>query len=90
MSEKITEPVIAFEDPKGAESGISAPTPIPKSRPAPPSPAFAELGVTSNYSFLHGASHPRELVAEAARLGHAAIGIADPWLYWLPIIRDDA
>ena len=77
MSEKIIEPVIAFEDPKGAESGISAPTPIPKSRPAPPSPAFAELGVTSNYSFLHGASHPRELVAEAARLGHAAIGIAD-------------
>ncbi|EKF19832.1 error-prone DNA polymerase [Nitratireductor pacificus] len=43
-------------------------------RSAPP---FAELGVTSNFSFLRGGSHPRELVAEAARLGHAAIGIAD-------------
>ncbi|CAN0653511.1 Error-prone DNA polymerase [Nitratireductor aquimarinus] len=49
----------------------------PKKRSAPPAPPFAELGVTSNYSFLRGGSHPRELVAEAARLGHAAIGIAD-------------
>ena len=39
--------------------------------------AYAELAVTTNYSFLHGASHPRELVERAAELGHAAIGIAD-------------
>jgi len=39
--------------------------------------AYAEIGVTTNYSFLRGASHPRELVAAAAGLGHAAIGIAD-------------
>ncbi|WP_295814956.1 error-prone DNA polymerase, partial [uncultured Nitratireductor sp.] len=58
------------------DSGSKADTP-PKSRPAPPEPAFAELGVTSNYSFLRGGSHPRELVAEAARLGHVAVGIAD-------------
>ncbi|WP_336065954.1 error-prone DNA polymerase [Nitratireductor rhodophyticola] len=58
------------------DSGSKADTPA-KPRPAPPEPAFAELGVTSNYSFLRGGSHPRELVAEAARLGHAAIGIAD-------------
>ena len=38
---------------------------------------FAELAVTSNFSFLRGGSHPQELVAAAARLGHAAIGIAD-------------
>ena len=45
------------------------------SPPAPP--AYAELAVTSNYSFLRAASHPDELVRTAAALGHAAIGIAD-------------
>jgi error-prone DNA polymerase len=39
--------------------------------------AYAELAVTTNYSFLRGAAHPGELVARAAALGHAAIGIAD-------------
>jgi error-prone DNA polymerase len=39
--------------------------------------AYAEIAVTTNYSFLRGASHPRELVQEAAALGYAAIGIAD-------------
>ncbi|MBV9991115.1 MAG: error-prone DNA polymerase [Alphaproteobacteria bacterium] len=39
--------------------------------------AFAELAVTTNFSFLRGASHPREMVAQAAGLGYAAIGIAD-------------
>ena len=33
--------------------------------------------MTTNYSFLRGASHPGELVRQAAELGHAAIGIAD-------------
>ena len=39
--------------------------------------AYAELQVASNYSFLRGASHPRELVARAAELGHAAIALTD-------------
>ena len=39
--------------------------------------AFAELVATSNFSFLRGASHAAELVETAARLGLAAIGIAD-------------
>ena len=39
--------------------------------------AYAEIAVTTNYSFLRGASHPGELVHKAAELGHAAIGIAD-------------
>ncbi|HEY4996277.1 MAG TPA: PHP domain-containing protein, partial [Aestuariivirga sp.] len=39
--------------------------------------AYAEIAVTTNYSFLRGASHPKELVETAAQLGHAAIGIAD-------------
>ena len=38
---------------------------------------FAELGVTTNFSFLRGASHPEELVAQAIALGLEAIGIAD-------------
>ena len=39
--------------------------------------AYAEIAVTTNYSFLRGASHPAEMVATAAALGLAAIGIAD-------------
>ena len=34
-------------------------------------PVYAELQVTSNFSFLRGASHPDELVVTAAALGHA-------------------
>jgi error-prone DNA polymerase len=38
---------------------------------------FAELGALSNFTFLEGASHPRELVLAAKALGMPAIGIAD-------------
>jgi error-prone DNA polymerase len=38
---------------------------------------YAELQVTTNFSFLRGASHPHELVQQAAALGHAAIAITD-------------
>jgi error-prone DNA polymerase len=38
---------------------------------------FAELIATTNFSFLRGASHPHEMVQQAAQLGLAAIGIAD-------------
>ena len=40
-------------------------------------PSYAELQVTSNFSFLRGASHPEELVVTAASLGLVAIGITD-------------
>ncbi|MGH7159827.1 MAG: DNA polymerase III subunit alpha [Acetobacteraceae bacterium] len=40
-------------------------------------PRYAELQVTTNYSFLRGASHPEELFAEAARLEIPALGITD-------------
>src|SRR6516225_6921373 len=43
----------------------------------PPGPAWAELHCHSSYSFLDGASAPAELVAEAARLGLAALAITD-------------
>jgi len=39
--------------------------------------AYAELAVTTNFSFLRGASHPQEMVAQAEALGLTAIGIAD-------------
>ena len=38
---------------------------------------YAELQVTSNYSFLRAASHADELVIAAKALGLAAIGVAD-------------
>src|SRR5690348_5781616 len=40
-------------------------------------PRYAELQVTTNFSFLRGAAHPDELVLTAAALGHAAIAITD-------------
>ncbi|MEN8841343.1 MAG: PHP domain-containing protein, partial [Octadecabacter sp.] len=39
--------------------------------------SYAELCVTTNFTFLTGASHPEELVARAAELGLAAIAITD-------------
>ncbi|MCA1820399.1 MAG: error-prone DNA polymerase [Pseudonocardiaceae bacterium] len=38
---------------------------------------YAELHCHSNFSFLDGASHPEELVEEAARLGLDAVAITD-------------
>ena len=40
-------------------------------------PPYAELEVTSNFTFLTGASHPDELVYQAALLGHRAIAATD-------------
>ena len=39
--------------------------------------AYAELSVTTNFTFLTGASHADELVVQAANLGYRAIGITD-------------
>ncbi len=38
---------------------------------------YTEFAVTSNFSFLHGASHPEELATAATELGLAGFGIAD-------------
>ncbi len=40
-------------------------------------PTYAELQVTSNFSFLRGAAHPEELATQAAALGHTAVAITD-------------
>ncbi|MCS7033378.1 MAG: PHP domain-containing protein, partial [Phycisphaerae bacterium] len=60
-------------------------TPDIKLRQPPPPPKtvtpceipYAELDVTSNFSFLRGASHPDELVYTAASLGYRAIALTD-------------
>ena len=38
---------------------------------------FAELSVTSNFTFLTGAPHPEEMMRRAADLGLPALAIAD-------------
>ena len=38
---------------------------------------YIELRVTSNFSFLRGASHPEEMVMQAAELGYKEIAITD-------------
>src|SRR5262245_5182230 len=38
---------------------------------------YVEFAVTSNFSFLRGASHPEELMVQADHLGLAGLGLAD-------------
>src|SRR5881398_2295022 len=38
---------------------------------------FSELQITTNFSFLRGASHPEEIVEQAILLGYKAIAITD-------------
>ena len=38
---------------------------------------YIEFATASNFSFLRGASHPEELMAQAARVGLAGIGLTD-------------
>ena len=40
-------------------------------------PEYAELHCLSSFTFLHGASHPHELVEQAAALGYRALAITD-------------
>jgi DNA polymerase III alpha subunit len=40
--------------------------------------SYAELQVTTHFSFLRGASSAEELFAQAAGLGIPALGIVDP------------
>src|SRR5688572_4123543 len=52
--------------------------PLPPPTSVAKSPyAYAELEVATNFSFLRGASHPDELVYQAAELGYRAIGVTD-------------
>ena len=41
------------------------------------SSSYAEIGITTNFSFLRGGSHPQDYVHQASLLHLPAIGIAD-------------
>lgn len=45
--------------------------------PAKEGPAYAELVASTNFSFLRAASHPFEIVGQAAGLGLSRVGICD-------------
>ena len=64
--------VVAFPDREKDKGETEIVLPRPD-----PSHAYAELAVTTNFSFLQGASHPEDLVRQAAALGLTGIGIAD-------------
>jgi error-prone DNA polymerase len=38
---------------------------------------YAELQITTNFSFLRGASHPEEFFVQARALGLSAVGVTD-------------
>ncbi len=70
----------AANRPGGAEAQGRDNSPPPSSIGACASrhvPSYAELAVTSNFTFLTGASHPEELVQTAAAMGHAFAAVAD-------------
>lgn len=50
---------------------------MPNAGSPPPPPPFAELYCRSCFSFLTGASHPDELLTQAASLGYSALAITD-------------
>jgi error-prone DNA polymerase len=54
-----------------------APEVIARRRSRPGDPSYAELHCHTNFSFLDGASHPEDLVAEATRLGLAGLAVTD-------------
>ena len=65
-----------------ADDGGSArrgprPRTVPRARAEGKAARYVELEAVSNYSFLRGASHPEELVRQAADLGLEALGVAD-------------
>jgi error-prone DNA polymerase len=61
----------------GREPGGAPVRAVPIPSPTGSSVPYAELHAHSAYSFLDGASTPRELVAEAVRLGLSALAITD-------------
>ncbi len=73
-------PDVEFPKPRPhpAKTDAAGASPAAPRGPRAVSPVpYAELAVTSNFTFLTGASHPEELVERAAALGHRAAAIAD-------------
>ncbi len=58
-------------------SGMVVAYPVVPPRPPAAQPAYAELMVTGNFSFLRGGSHGEELLTRAVALGLSGMGLAD-------------
>lgn len=70
----VTDPLAADDYPASRARPSYQPSPVVAAAATVP---YAELHCHSNFSFLDGASHPEELVTEAARLGLAGLAITD-------------
>src|SRR5215471_13423536 len=66
------QPHAKLHVPRPVSVSISGPLP----RAIPPV-RYVELHCKTNFSFLEGASHPDELVNQAAMLGYAGLAITD-------------
>ena len=64
-----------YPNPKLPSAGLVDP-PAEVAR-CPSGVEYAELDVTTNFSFLRGASHPDELVFTSAMLGQKAMAVTD-------------
>ncbi|MGH4014481.1 MAG: error-prone DNA polymerase [Pseudonocardiaceae bacterium] len=69
----VRHPVLRWPAPRSAQPEWGRIEATPTRQHVP----YAELHCHSNFSFLDGASHPEELVEEAARLGLDAIALTD-------------
>jgi len=64
--------------PEQPPSKLYVPAPARDLHPvATPPYRYVELHCKTNFSFLEGASHPNELVTEAARFGYAGMAVTD-------------
>src|SRR5277367_4517165 len=64
--------------PEQQHAKLYAPAPVMDSLPRAIAPVrYVELHCKTNFSFLEGASHPDELVAQAASLGYAGMAVTD-------------
>ena len=64
--------------PEESHAGLAEPDPTAISTSGSvPAVRCVELHCKTNFSFLEGASHPEELVDQAARLGYAGLAITD-------------
>src|SRR5436309_15022641 len=64
--------------PESPQEKLRPPPEPPEEERFSPSPVeYAELDVTTNFTFLTGASHADELVLQSARLGYRAIAVTD-------------
>jgi error-prone DNA polymerase len=60
-----------------SSSGTPASNAAGQTPSLPDAPQYVELSVTTNFTFLTGASHPEEFVQQAVALGHSFAAISD-------------